>query len=118
VLGDDLEAVVGRDPDGLDHRLMEGVADGGELLLGAPFLQVDPDQRNGMSLPVGGRDRPGPPTRGTPSRSGAYTWGQDRRAEATMALLINLIIFAGIVLLPLGLAFIFMRLRRRFSSYY
>jgi hypothetical protein len=35
-----------------------------------------------------------------------------------MALLINLIIFAGIVLLPLGLAFIFMRLRRRSSFYY
>jgi hypothetical protein len=50
--------------------------------------------------------------------SGAYTWRQDRQAEATMALLINLIIFAGIVLLPLGLAFVFMRLRRRFSSYY
>jgi hypothetical protein len=70
------------------------------------------------SLPVDGRDRPGHRPGGTPYRSGAYTWRQDRRAEATMALLINLIIFAGIVLLPLGLAFIFMRLRRRFSSYY
>jgi hypothetical protein len=75
---------------------------------------------SGMACPfpsaaaTGRAHRPG----GTPSRSGAYTWGQDRRAEATMALLINLIIFAGIVLLPLGLAFIFMRLRRRFSSYY
>jgi hypothetical protein len=118
VLGDDLEAVVGRDPDGLGHRLMEGVADGGELLLGAPFLQVDPDQRNGMSLPVGGRDRPGPPTRWDAVPLRRLHLGQDRRAEATMALLINLIIFAGIVLLPLGLAFIFMRLRRRFSSYY
>ena len=44
--------------------------------------------------------------------------GQDRHAEATMALVINLIIFAGIVLLPLALAFVFMRLRRRWSSYY
>jgi hypothetical protein len=35
-----------------------------------------------------------------------------------MTLLINLIIFAGIVLVPLGLAFVFMRLRRKFSSYY
>jgi hypothetical protein len=35
-----------------------------------------------------------------------------------MALVINLIIFAGIVLLPLALAFVFMRIRRRFSSYY
>jgi hypothetical protein len=35
-----------------------------------------------------------------------------------MAALVNLIIFAGIVLLPLGLAFVFMRLRRRWSSYY
>jgi hypothetical protein len=34
-----------------------------------------------------------------------------------MTLLINLIIFAGIVVVPLGLAFVFMRLRRRFSSY-
>jgi hypothetical protein len=72
-----------------------------------------------MSLPVGGRDRPAPPTRwdAVPLRR-LHLEGRTGRAEATMALLINLIIFAGIVLLPLGLAFIFMRLRRRFSSYY
>ncbi len=37
-----------------------------------------------------------------------------------MTALINLIIFifAGMVLLPLGLAVVFMRLRRKFSSYY
>ncbi len=34
-----------------------------------------------------------------------------------MILLVNLLIFAGIVLIPLGLAFLFMRLRRRFSYY-
>ncbi len=33
-----------------------------------------------------------------------------------MTLVVNLIIFAGIVLLPLGISFVFMRLRRRFSS--
>jgi hypothetical protein len=82
-------------------------------------VQVDPDQRHGMSLPVGGRDRAGPTDPvGRRTAQAPTLGGQDRRAEATMALLINLIIFAGIVLLPLGLAFIFMRLRRRFSSYY
>jgi hypothetical protein len=34
-----------------------------------------------------------------------------------MTLIVNLIIFAGIVLLPLGISFVFMRLRRRFSSF-
>jgi hypothetical protein len=34
-----------------------------------------------------------------------------------MTLVINLIIFAAIVLLPLGISFVFMRLRRRFSSF-
>jgi hypothetical protein len=34
-----------------------------------------------------------------------------------MTLVVNLIIFAGIVLLPLGISFVFMRLRRRFSSF-
>ena len=34
-----------------------------------------------------------------------------------MTLVINLIIFAGIVLLPLVISFVFMRLRRRFSSF-
>jgi hypothetical protein len=33
-----------------------------------------------------------------------------------MTLVINLIIFAGIVFVPLGLAFLFIRLGRRFSS--
>jgi hypothetical protein len=32
-------------------------------------------------------------------------------------LLINLLLFVAIVAVPLGLAFLFMRLRRRFSSY-
>jgi hypothetical protein len=44
--------------------------------------------------------------------------GRTEPAEAAMTALINLIIFAGIVLLPLGLAFVFMRLRRKFSNYY
>jgi hypothetical protein len=34
-----------------------------------------------------------------------------------MTLVVNLIIFAGIVLLPLAISFVFMRLRRRFSSF-
>jgi hypothetical protein len=34
-----------------------------------------------------------------------------------MALVINLIIFAAIVLVPLALAFLFMRIGRRFSSF-
>jgi hypothetical protein len=33
-----------------------------------------------------------------------------------MTLLVNLLIFAGITLVPLGLAALFMRLRRRFIS--
>ena len=33
-----------------------------------------------------------------------------------MTLVINLIIYAGIALVPLGLAFLFIRLGRRFSS--
>jgi hypothetical protein len=38
-------------------------------------------------------------------------------AEAPVMLLINLLLFVAIVVVPLGLAFLFMRLRRRFSSY-
>ena len=34
-----------------------------------------------------------------------------------MTLFINLIIFAAIVLFPLAVAFVFMRIRRRFSSF-
>ena len=37
--------------------------------------------------------------------------------EVPVTLVINILIFAAIVLVPLGLAFVFMRLRRRFSSY-
>jgi hypothetical protein len=37
--------------------------------------------------------------------------------EAPVALVINLILFGAIILLPLGISFVFMRLRRRFSSY-
>jgi hypothetical protein len=37
--------------------------------------------------------------------------------EASMTLVINLIIFAAIVLFPLVVAFVFMRIRRRFSSF-
>ncbi len=33
-----------------------------------------------------------------------------------MTLVINLILYAGIALVPLGLAFLFIRLGRRFSS--
>jgi hypothetical protein len=40
----------------------------------------------------------------------------DRIAEAPMTLVINFIIYAAIVLVPLGLAFLFIRLGRRFSS--
>jgi hypothetical protein len=36
--------------------------------------------------------------------------------EAPMTLVVNLIIFAGIALVPLGLAVLFIRLGRRFSS--
>lgn len=34
-----------------------------------------------------------------------------------MILLVNLLMFAGIVLIPLGLAVLFMKLRRRFSYF-
>ena len=34
-----------------------------------------------------------------------------------MTLVLNLIIFGGIALLPLGISFVFMRLRRKFSTY-
>jgi hypothetical protein len=37
--------------------------------------------------------------------------------EAPVTLVVNVLLFAAIVLVPLGLAFVFMRLRRRFSSY-
>jgi hypothetical protein len=32
-------------------------------------------------------------------------------------LIVNLLIFAAIALVPLGISFVFMRLRRKFSSY-
>jgi hypothetical protein len=34
-----------------------------------------------------------------------------------VTLIVNLIIFGAIVLVPLGISFVFMRLRRKFSSY-
>ena len=34
-----------------------------------------------------------------------------------MTLIVNLIIFGAIVLVPLGISFVFMRIRRKFSSY-
>ena len=34
-----------------------------------------------------------------------------------MTLVVNLIIFGAIALVPLGISFVFMRLRRRFSSF-
>ena len=37
--------------------------------------------------------------------------------EARMILLVNLLMFAGIVLIPLVLAVLFMKLRRRFSYF-
>jgi hypothetical protein len=52
------------------------------------------------------------PSSGAPGRLVA-----DRTAEARMILLVNLLIFAGIVLIPLGLAVLFMKLRRRFSYF-
>jgi hypothetical protein len=47
----------------------------------------------------------------------SYTWGWTGRVEAPVTLVINLIIFAAIVLFPLVVAFVFMRIRRRFSSF-
>jgi hypothetical protein len=40
----------------------------------------------------------------------------DRREEASMRLVINLIYLAGIVLVPVGIAALFIRLSRRFMS--
>ena len=34
-----------------------------------------------------------------------------------MTLVVNLLLFGAIILVPLGILFVFMRLRRRFSSY-
>ena len=34
-----------------------------------------------------------------------------------MTLRINLVLFGAIALVPLGISFVFMRLRRKFSSY-
>jgi hypothetical protein len=50
-------------------------------------------------------------------RSAAVRLGADQTAEARMILLVNLLIFAGIVLITLGLAVLFMKLRRRFSYF-
>jgi hypothetical protein len=38
-------------------------------------------------------------------------------AEAPVTLVVNLLIFGAIALLPLAISFVFMRLRRKFSSY-
>ena len=37
--------------------------------------------------------------------------------EAPVTLVINLILFGAIILVPLGISFVFMRLRRRFSTH-
>ena len=37
--------------------------------------------------------------------------------EAPVTLVVNLILFGAIILVPLGISFVFMRLRRRFSSH-
>jgi hypothetical protein len=58
---------------------------------------------------------PGVATGGRRWLSG-YTGARSGRSEASMMLVINLMIFAGIVLVPLGLAFLFIRLGRIFSS--
>ena len=34
-----------------------------------------------------------------------------------MTLIVNLLIFGAIALIPLGISFVFMRLRRKFSTY-
>jgi hypothetical protein len=47
----------------------------------------------------------------------SYTCGRTGRVEVPVTLVINLIIFAAIVLIPLFLAFVFMRIRRRLSSF-
>jgi hypothetical protein len=49
------------------------------------------------------------------SSAGRYTEA-DRRVEAPMTLVINLIYLAGIVLVPVGIAALFIRLSRRFMS--
>ena len=43
--------------------------------------------------------------------------GGSRTAEAPVTVVVNLIIFSAIALLPLGISFVFMRLRRKFSTY-
>jgi hypothetical protein len=37
--------------------------------------------------------------------------------EAPVTLVFNLLLFGAIILVPLGISFVFMRLRRKFSSY-
>jgi hypothetical protein len=57
------------------------------------------------------------PRRSSASVRRPLDWVVDQTAEARMILLVNLLIFAGIVLIPLGLAMLFMKLRRRFSYF-
>ena len=68
----------------------------------------------GPASPTG----PGPATgfRASGSRVGGYTCSQSGRVEAPMTLVVNLIIYAGIALIPLALAVLFIRLGRHFSS--
>jgi hypothetical protein len=75
-------------------------------------------------LPVGGRHQPRAPAAGgttafagRPPRAGrGYTELDPDMREAGMTLVVNVVFFAAIVLVPLGIAFLFIRLARIFSS--
>jgi hypothetical protein len=73
-------------------------------MVGAAAAEATPAPRNwtGRVDPAG-------------SSAGRYTEA-DRRVEAPMTLVINLIYLAGIVLVPVGIAALFIRLSRRFMS--
>jgi hypothetical protein len=56
-----------------------------------------------------------PPSPG--AAAGPRLRGGSCTAEAPVTLVLNLILFGAIALVPLGISFVFMRLRRKFSSY-
>ena len=83
----------------------------------------DPDPEAGLERPddrvlgqVGWLTHDGLPLPRSRSRVRDYTCGGTGRLEAPMTLVVNLLIFAGIALIPLGLAVLFIKLGRRFSS--
>jgi hypothetical protein len=65
------------------------------------------DLEQGAGIPVRKRDGHGP--RRLRWRDGS------RPREAPMTLVVNLILYAGLALVPLGIAVLFIRLGRRFS---